>query len=126
MNNNTMITDLLNVYYEGLNGGKDWVFVLSDDFRFLEGDMTKTDPLVGSNSYVEVIKRFSKLFTSVRIKEMIVEGNKAFVLANYDFVFPGGKRINGDVAEIWEIKEGKLDMLTIFFDTDSFRKFLTA
>ena len=39
------------------------------------------------------------------------------MLAKYDYVFPDGKSINGGVAEVWKIKDGKLDALTIFFDT---------
>jgi len=46
---------------------------------------------------------------------------KACVIGNYDFVFPTGKSINGDVAEIWKIKKDKLDALTIFFDTLTFQ-----
>jgi hypothetical protein len=58
----------------------------------------------------------------MRVKDMMVLDERAFVLAGYDFVFPGGKNITGDVAELWKIKEGKLDALTIFFDTLSFRE----
>ena len=82
--------------------------------------MTKTTPIVGKQAYIEIIKRFSQLFTNMRIKEMLVEGNTACVIGNYDYVFPGGKKINGDVAEIWKAKNGKLDSLTIFFDTLNF------
>ena len=39
------------------------------------------------------------------------------VIENYDYLFPNGKSINGDVATIWKAKNDKLDALTIFFDT---------
>jgi hypothetical protein len=38
---------------------------------------------------------------------MIVEGDKACVIGNYDYVFPNGKSINGNVAELWIAKEEK-------------------
>ena len=57
---------------------------------------------------------------------MIIDGENACVIGNYDYEFPGGKNINGDVAEIWKEKNGKLDSLTIFFDTLSFDKFTKA
>jgi len=119
--NETSNRDLLKAYYESLTKKKDLDFALSDDFKFVGGDMTKTEPLIGKLAYAEVIKRFSKLFTSVRVKEMILEGDHAFVQANYDYTFPNGKIINGDVAELWKIKGNKLDALTIFFDTLSFQ-----
>jgi hypothetical protein len=31
---------------------------------------------------------------SMRVKEMIVDGDRAFVRANYDYVFSNGKSIN--------------------------------
>ena len=52
---------------------------------------------------------------------MIIEGDQACVIGNYDYVFPNGESTNGDVAEIWKIKDGKLDQLTIFFDTLTFQ-----
>jgi ketosteroid isomerase-like protein len=70
--------------------------------------------------YIEVIKRFSRLFTTMRVKEMIVEGDSACVIGNYDYIFPNGKNINGNVAEIWKAKDGKLASLAIFFDTLTF------
>lgn len=113
--------ELLETYYAGFARKKGWESVISDDFEFVGGDMTKTDPLRGKSPYVDVIKRFGSLFTTMRVKEMIVEEDRAFVRANYDYVFPNGKSMNGDVAELWTVKDGKLDSLTIFFDTATFQ-----
>src|SRR5258708_36325128 len=113
--------ELLETYYKSFaQKQQGWEAVLSDDFKFVGGDMTKTTPIVGKAAYIEVIKRFSQLFKTMRVKGMIVEGNRACVIGNYDYVFPNGKSINGDVAEIWKVKDGKPDALTIFFDTYTF------
>lgn len=112
--------ELLESYYKGFAQKRNWESVLSDDFKFIGGDMTKTTPVTGKTAYVDVIKRFSQLFTHMRVKQMIVDNDNACVIANYDYVFPNGKSINGDVAEIWKIKNGKLDSLTIYFDTLTF------
>ena len=112
--------DLLETYYKGFAQKDGWDSVLSDDFKFVGGDMTKTIPITGKAAYIEVIKRFSQLFTSMRVKEMIIEDAGACVIGNYDYVFPNGKSINGNVAEIWKVKDGKLDSLAIFFDTATF------
>jgi ketosteroid isomerase-like protein len=115
--------ELLETYYNGFAQKRGWESVISDDFKFVGGDMTKQDPILGKSAYVEVIKRFASRFTNMRVKEMIVEGDRASVRANYDFVFANGKSINGDVAELWKVKDGKLDSLTIFFDTYNFHVF---
>jgi hypothetical protein len=97
--------ELLETYYKSYaQKQQDWEAVLSDDFKFIGGDMANTTPLAGKAAYIEVIKRFSQLFTGMRVKEMIVEDDRACVIANYDYVFPNGKSINGDVAEIWKIR----------------------
>lgn len=114
--------ELLETYYKSFaQKQQGWEAVLSDDFKFVGGDMTKTDPIVGKQAYIDIIKRFSQLFQNMRVKEIIIDGDKACVIGNYDYVFPNGKSINGDVAEIWKIKDDKLDALTIFFDTLTFQ-----
>ena len=86
--------ELLETYYKGLAEKKDWDSVLSDDFRFIGGDMTKTTPIVGKTAYIEVIKRFSQMWMTMRVKEMIVDGDNACVIGNYDYVFPNRQSIN--------------------------------
>lgn len=111
---------LLEIYYEGFANKKGWESVISEDFKFFGGDMTNKVPVIGKQGYIKVIERFSKVFTKMRVKNMIIEGDKACVIGNYDYVFPNGEKVNGDVAEIWEAKDGKLNSLTIFFDTLTF------
>lgn len=111
---------LLETYYNGFAKKQGWESVISDDFKFIGGDMTETTPTIGKNAYIEVIKRFSRVFQSMNVKEMIIEGENACVIGNYDYIFPNGASVNGDVAEIWKAKNGKLDSLVIFFDTLTF------
>ena len=112
--------ELLETYYKGFAQKNGWQSVIADDFKFVGGDMTKTTPVTGKQAYIEIINRFSRLFTSMRVKEMFVKDDRVCVLANYDYIFPNSKNISGDVAEFWKAKDGKLDSLTIFFDTLTF------
>ncbi len=111
---------LLEIYYDGFARKQDWEMVLSDDFRFMRCDMNPSGPMIGKQAYIEVINRFSKVFETMRVKEMLIDGENACVIGNYDFKFPNGVYKNGDVAELWKIKDGKLASLTIFFDTHTF------
>lgn len=120
MENSNRIGQLLETYYEGFTQKKGWESVISDDFKFIGGDITKATPIIGKNAYIAVIQRFSHVFETMRVKKMIIEGESACVIGNYDFKFPNGITLNGDVAEIWKEKDGKLDSLTIFFDTLTF------
>ena len=111
---------LLEIYYRGFAEKANWDSVIADDFRYIGGDMTQTEPLIGKQAYIEVIKRFSQVFTAMRVKEMIIQGDNACVIGNYDLRFPNGKELNGNVAELWTAKNGKLQSLTIYFDTLTF------
>lgn len=112
--------DLLNIYYKGFAEKANWETVIADDFQFVGGDMTNATTVVGKLAYIEIIKRFSKVFESMSVKEMIIKENRACVIGNYNFQFPNGKKNNGNVAEIWTAKDGKLKSLTIYFDTLTF------
>lgn len=74
----------------------------------------------GKDAYGQVIERFSKRFTGVRVKEMSIEGPKAADIANCEYRFPTGKTISGNVGEFCEADENKLTKLTIFFTTLGF------
>lgn len=110
--------DLLTKYYGGLKG-PGWGELLSDDF-LLTGTIAKESR--GRQPYVD--NPFFKMVRAVRVKEMIVEGEAGFALANYDLVSPKGKVMNCDVAEFWKMKNGSLDSVAIYFDTASFNDFL--
>lgn len=112
--------ELLDIYYKGFAEKANWDSVIADDFQYIGGDLTKKEPLVGRQAYIEVIKRFSQVFSAMRVKEMIIQGDNACIIGNYDFKFPNGQEINGNVAEIWTAKNGKLQSLTIYFDTLTF------
>jgi ketosteroid isomerase-like protein len=112
---------LLDTYYAGLKQKSGWDSTIADDFRFTGGNnMTKPDPVVGKAAYQGVISRFSRMFTAMRIKDLVVEGDRAYALTNYDYAFPNGKTVSGDVIEVWQAKDGKLAALAIYFDTLSF------
>jgi ketosteroid isomerase-like protein len=111
---------LLETYYTGFAQKANWEGTLADDFQYIGGDMNNTKPVVGKQAYIETIKRFSQRFEAMRVKQMIIEGDNASVVGNYDFQFPNGHKINGNVCELWTIRNGKLQSLTLYFDTLTF------
>ena len=117
---NQAAKQLLETYYKGFAEKANWENTIADDFEYIGGDMNNIKPVVGKQAYIEIIKRFSQRFESMRVKQMIVEGDKASVIGNYDFQFPNGGKINGNVSELWTIRNGKLQSLTLYFDTLTF------
>lgn len=120
MDNQATTRQLLETYYKGFAEKANWENVLADDFEYVGGDMNNLKPVVGKQAYIDIIKRFSQRFEAMRVKEMIIGDNKASVIGNYDFQFPNGFKINGNVSENWTVKNGKLQSLTLYFDTLTF------
>jgi ketosteroid isomerase-like protein len=113
--------ELLDSYYHGLARKTGWDSVLAEDFEFVGGhNMTKPAPAIGKSAYQTVLGRFSRIFTATRVKDRLVAKDRAYVLANYDYAFPNGRTANGDVLEVWKIRNCQLAALTIFFDTAAF------
>ena len=112
---------LLDTYYQGLAQKSGWESVIADDFQFVGGhNMTHPTPVVGKAAYMDIIGRFARVFTAMRVKDLVVAPDRAYVLTNYDYAFPNGKTANGDVVEVWQVRNGQLAALTIFFDTLAF------
>lgn len=114
------VKQILEEYYKGFAEKSNWEHTIADDFEYIGGDMTQTEPLIGKSAYIGVIKRFSQVFTTMRVESMVIQEDKACVVGNYDLKFPNGKTMNGNVSEHWAIKNDKLQSLRIYFDTLTF------
>jgi ketosteroid isomerase-like protein len=98
--------DLVQSYYVSLNekdekGQELW----SEDAVF--SDASQTFDARGKEAVVRSFASLAQLIEKVSIKQLIVEENKACAIVNYDYINPKGGKFNQDVAEIWEIKNGK-------------------
>ncbi len=119
MENSKKTKELLNKYYDGLSRKGDWGSLLSENF-LLTGNVAKET----RGREVFVNNPFFKLVKGLKAKTMIIEGESACAVVNYDLVSPKGKSLSSDVAEIWKVKNGKLDSIAIYFDTAAFQKFM--
>ncbi len=117
MNTSTETKEILQKYYDCLSKKEGWQSLLSDDI-LLTGTVAKEskgkEPFVNNN--------FFKMVKDLKLKRMIVENENACALVSYDLTSPKGKNFSSDVAEIWKVKDGKLDSLAIYFDTAEFQK----
>jgi len=115
------IKALLTKYYNGVAKGAGWSDLLTDDF-LLTGTVTKESR--GRDLYVN--NNFFKMVRGLRVREMIAEGDSGFALVGYDLISPSGEPFSSDVAELWKAKDGKLDSVSIYFDTAAFSKSLSS
>jgi len=116
VNTSSETREILKKYYERLSKKEEWQSLLSDNV-LLSGTIAKESR--GKESFVN--NNFFKMIRGLTVKEMIVESENACALVSYDLMSPKFKRFSSVVAEIWKVKEGKLDSLEIYFDTAAFQ-----
>jgi len=112
--------EIITKYYDQISHKGDWQSIISDDITFTSvGKITYT-----KKEYVEATSRFLELVKSLKINEFIVEGNKAGITVEYNLESPKGNTTSCEVAEILMVQNDKINSSCIFFDTESFRKFM--
>jgi len=117
MNTSPQTKEILQRYYDGLSRKEGWQSLLSEDI-LLTGTVAKESK--GKELFVN--NSFFKMVKDLKLKQMIVENENACALVSYDLESPNGKNFSSDVAEIWKVKDGRLDSLAIYFDTAEFQK----
>jgi ketosteroid isomerase-like protein len=118
------IKALLETYYDGLQKRSGWEQTIADDFVFESG--SPNGPARGKAAYTEAVHRFGRVFETVSIKQMTIQGDTACVIATYNVVSPAGKKTTVDIAEVWTARDGRLTSLTIYYDTARWQAFMAA
>ena len=115
--------DVIQSYYDSLNKKNDkWQELYSEDAIF--SDASQTLNAKGKAAIIQSFIPFLKGVEAVKIEQMIVEGEHACALVGYIYINPKGEKMSQDVAEVWEVKDGKLAKLTIYFDLTAFQNFM--
>lgn len=111
--------ELLDRYYERLSGKGELGPLLSEDFM-LAG--TGAKEARGRDAHADNL--FFRFVKSLEVKTMIIDGERACAVVHYALVSPQGDGFSCDVAEVWEMKNGKLASLAMYFDTVEYQKFM--
>lgn len=114
------IREVIDSYYLGINQKNGWEDRIGDNMTF-NGPKTKT---TGKAAYIQATAEFLKLVKSVEIKRLIIEGENACAVANYELVSPNGTNANFDIVEIFTVINSSITASRIFFDTAAFREFV--
>lgn|SRR5260221_9301410 len=112
--------ETIETYYNGLNQKKGWESVIADNMVF-NGPKTKTK---GKDAYVQATIGFLQVVQAVQINNLIIDGERACAIAHYGLLSPKGNTSNCDIAEVFSVKNGKIESSAIFFDTAAFREFM--
>ena len=119
MENPTIMKALLNRYYKALCEKGELHPLLSENFLLIE---TGSKEIRGPDAHANSL--FFKFARSLEVKKIIIEGGSACAVVNYNLVSQNGEGFSCESAEVWEIKNGKLCSLAMYFDTASYQKFM--
>ncbi len=115
--------EVVKSYYESQNQkDNQWKDLWSGDAVF--SDASQTLLAKGKESVIQSFMPVLKGVESLKISQLIVEGEKACSIISYTYVNPKGEKMNQDVAEVAEVDGGKLAKLTIYFDLTAYRSFM--
>ena len=113
--------DTIQSYFNSLKQKTNWDSFLSDELRFT----SFTSPakrVSGRAAYLEATKRFYSMITALEVRDLLVDDQKACALTRYEFQPPGAAAFRSDVAEVFEVRDGKIISFEIFFDSSPFPK----
>ena len=108
-------------YFQELIRKGNWDSFLADDLTFT----SLTSPVKevrGKSAYLESTRRFFSMVSSVELRDLITEGAKACALTRYQLQAPSGNRFQSDVAELFTVRNGKIETFAISFDSSPFPK----
>ena len=120
-----MITtkELVQSYYDSLiRKDSQWQDLYSDEAVF--SDASNTLLAEGKQAVIQSFAPFLKGVAVLNVSQAIFEGEKACFIISYVYVNSKKEQMKQDVAEMWEVRGGKLARLTIYFDLTAYRRFM--
>ena len=113
--------DTIQGYFNSLKQKTGWDSFLSDALIFT----SFTSPnkrVAGRAAYLESTRRFYSMIAGLEVRDLLIDGHKACALTRYELQPPGGPAFGCDVAEVFEVRDGKIRSFDIYFDGSSFPK----
>ena len=113
------IDSTIQEYFEALSSGQDWPAYLAETLTFTSHGTPKKQ-VTGRDAYVASTKGFYAMIRSLELRQLIVDENRACALVRYVLQPPEGAPFTCDVAEVFSVKEDRIDSFEIYFDSAPF------
>jgi ketosteroid isomerase-like protein len=112
---------IIDEYFHRLGQKSDWSACLADDMVFTSFT-TPSKRVDGRAAYLEATRRFYSTIVAVKVKDLLVDGAKACARTHYELKAPGSPAFGTDVAEVFQVRDGKIVSFDIYFDSAPFPK----
>ncbi len=104
------------------NGSDEWVNLVADDITFI-GPVA--DEVHGKETYVKMSKGFYPLIKGYEPISSFEQGNRAVLEGIFTLQPPNGKAFSFAMAEVYEIENGQIHALRVYFDGEQMRKVMS-
>ncbi len=108
-------------YLDRLKMHADWQALFADGVLYTQ----YTSPvrrLEGKTAFLNGTQRFYSSVASLEARDMLIDGSMACITTHYVLQRPNAPPIESDVAELFEVHEGRITAYSIYFDTAPFSK----
>jgi ketosteroid isomerase-like protein len=93
-----------------------WETYFGDDLVFTSF-VAPNKRVSGRAAFLEAARGFYGMIASLEVRDLLVDGNRACVTTRYQLQPPTGPIFTSDVAEVFNVREGRIRSFDIYFDT---------
>ena len=114
--------EVFQAFGQGLMSGTDsWKEVVAENVTFTG----PVDQVKGLEAFAKLNEGFMPMIRGNEMKQVVVSGNFVITQMLMDIAMPSEKIIKLDMSEWYEIKDGKIQSVKIYYDAEEFRKEMT-
>jgi len=115
--------EVFQTFGQGLMSGTDsWKEVVAENVVFTG----PVDQVEGLEAFAKLNESFMPMIRGNEMKQAVESGNFVITQLLMDIAMPSGKVVKLDMSEWYEIKNGKIQTIKIYYDAEEFRKEMQA
>lgn len=112
-----MTRQTVQTYFDCLASRNGWESTLADDMVF-SSFTSPAKRVEGRDAFLRATQRFYSMIVGVEVRDLMIDGERACALTRYELQPPnGGARFTSDVAEVFSVRNDKIESFGIYFDT---------
>jgi len=109
-------------YFDLLKARGDWPSLFSATATFTSF-ASPVRQIPGRDAFVKATAGFYGMIREVRMRDLLVDGERACALTHYRLEPPNGRpAFESDVAEVFTVRGGAIESFGIYFDTAPYPK----
>ncbi len=111
--------EVFQAFGAGLMSGTDsWKEVVSEKVTFTG----PVDQVKGLTAFAKLNNDLMPMVRGNEMKQVVEAGDFVITQTLFKLAMPSGKTVNLDMSEWYEIKDGKIQNIKVYYDAEEFRK----